>query len=165
MRLLKILGSALIGCAAFFTFTASAQTQNVPVSCNWVVVSSYTAPFGYVTNLDCKEQNNNKAAGKTLVSNSGTPTTCSISLSSGVLNSGSCTSPVLYRAIVTSQCQNIGKFVGGVCANGTNSSAFGTYFQQQCGAGCTPRYENLGFINGCYSGPPNGSPYLNVYCQ
>lgn len=170
MKALKNLGMALLGCMVLVTFNANAQTQNVPVSCSWVQTGSQSGPYTAIITFQCKESTGSVAATRSLTYSapSWAVTNCSISLASGVFNSGSCQSVSLYRKVATtvSQCQNPGKYVGSGCAASIMSSdAFGAYFQQQCGTGCTPRTESLGFINGCYSGPPNGSPYINVYCQ
>ncbi len=173
MRVLKLLSVAAMVSAAFSVTNAMAQTQNIPVSCNWVHASSQSGASAAIVTFQCKEANNNVAATRSLTYSAPTwqVTYCTISLASGVYNSGTCQNSSLYRTVAplslsSSQCQNVGKYVGSGCAVSISSSdGFGQYFQQQCGPGCTPRYESLGFINGCYSGPPNGSPYVNVYCQ
>ncbi len=172
MRVLKLFGAMAIVSATLSVTNAMAQSQNIPVSCNWIHTSSQPGgTSGAIVTFQCKEANNNVAATQSLTYTAPTwqVTYCTISLASGVYNSGTCQNPNLYRTVaplLSSQCQNVGKYVGSGCAVSISSSdGFGQYFQQQCGPGCTPRYESLGFINGCYSGPPNGSPYVNVYCQ
>lgn len=101
MRELKILGSALIGCAALFAFTASAQTQNVPVACNWVHTGSQAGQSAAIITFQCKESNGNVAATRSLTYSapSWQVTYCTISLASGVLNSGTCQNASLYRVV------------------------------------------------------------------
>jgi hypothetical protein len=164
MRVLKILGSALISCAALFAFTVSAQTQNVPVSCNWVQTGSQAGQSAAIITFQCKEANNNVAATRSLTytAPSWQVTNCSISLASGVYNSGTCQSANLYRVeqVVTPNC-NSGAYIGAGCANSmTASPGFGAAVQQVCGTGCPVRFENLGATNGCY----RESPYLKAYC-
>lgn len=164
MKLIKILGAALLTCVTLASTSVSAQTQNVPVSCNWVQTSSQSGPFTAIITFQCKESNNNVAATRTLTysSPSWQVTNCSISLASGVYNSGTCQSANLYRVVpVAAPSCNSGAYIGAGCANSmTNSPAFGAAVGQICGTGCSVRYENLGAINGCYS----ESPYLKAYC-
>jgi hypothetical protein len=165
MKVLKFLGSALIGCAALLTFSASAQTQNVPVSCNWVHIGSQAGQSAATITFECRESNGTVAATRSLTYSAPTwqVTHCSISLASGVFNSGTCQNTNLYRVqIVVAPSCNSGAYIGAGCANSmTSSPGFGAAVQQVCGAGCPVRYENFGGTNGCY----RESPYLKAYCQ
>lgn len=163
MRVIKMLGAVLLSFAALVSVGANAQTQNVPVSCSWVLVSSSSGPSGADVNLKCQESGGAIAATKVINYRTNAATLCSISLSSGVFNSGSCENPNLYRtAVVTSQCNNAGAYIGSGCANSmTGSAGFGAAVQQLCGVGCPVRYENLGGNHGCSS----QSPYLKAYCK
>jgi hypothetical protein len=173
MRVLKILGSALIGCAALFAFTASAQTQNVPVSCNWVQTGSQSGPYTAIITFQCQESTGGVAATRSLTysSPSWAVTNCSISLASGVLNSGNCQNTSLYRVVPVvvpvSTCPNAGKLITSSCGNSLGSSAFGQWAMQQCGSGCTLRYETVGWTAQCpHPGQsPAGSPEVKVYCK
>ena len=134
MKALKKLGIALLGCMALVAFNTSAQTQNVPVSCSWVLVSSSSGPSGAIINLKCQESTGNIAATKVINYRTGMPQTCSISLSSGVFNSGTCENPNLYRK-VDNICKNSGTYIASGCANSMTSSAgFGAEVIRLCGA-------------------------------
>jgi len=162
MRVLKVLCTAIISCVTFFAFSASAQTQNVPVSCNWVQTGSQSGPYTAIITFQCQESTGGVAATRSLTytAPSWGVTNCSISLTSGVLNSGTCQNASLYR-VVSLSC-NSGAYIGAGCANSmTSSPGFGAAVQQVCGTGCPVRYENLGGINGCWT----QSPYLKAYCQ
>lgn len=162
MRVLKILCSAVVSCVTLFAFAASAQTQNVPVSCNWVQNGSQSGPYTAIITFQCQESTGGVAATRSLTYSapSWAVTNCSISLASGVLNSGTCQNTNLYRVMPLS-C-NSGAYIGAGCANSmTGGPGFGTAVQQVCGTGCPVRFENLGAINGCWT----QSPYLKAYCQ
>ena len=160
MKLIKMLGSVLLGFVALVAFNASAQ-QNIPVSCSWVMVSSSSGASGAIVNLKCQESNGNSAATKVINYRVGMPQTCSISLSAGVYNSGSCENPNLYR-IGIPVCKNSGTYIGAGCANSMTSSAgFGAEVMRVCGSASCVTYQNLGATNGCY----RESPYLKAYCQ
>lgn len=165
MRLIKMLGVALLGCMALVTFNASAQTQNVPVSCNWVQTGSQSGPFNAIITFQCQESNGNVAATRSLTYSapSWQVTYCTISLASGVYNSGTCQNASLYRVVtVPAPVCNSGAYIGAGCANSmTSSPGFNNAVQQVCGTGCPVRFENLGATNGCGV----QSPYLKAYCQ
>jgi hypothetical protein len=173
MKALKNLGMALLGCMALVTFNASAQTQNVPVSCSWVQTGSQAGQSAAIITFQCKESNGNVAATRSLTytAPSWQVTNCSISLASGVFNSGTCQSASLYRVepVVTPQssCANAGKYLMNVCANSL-SGASPAWIQQQCGSGCGLRTEIIGWTNQCpipSGGAPAGSPEVKVFCK
>lgn len=161
MKILKKLGVALLGCMALVAFNANAQTQNVPVSCSWVLVSSSSGSSGAIIHLKCQESTGNIAATKVINYRTGMPQLCSISLSSGVFNSGTCENPNLYRK-VDNLCKNSGTYIASGCANSMTSSAgFGAEVIRLCGGASCVTYQNLGGVNGCY----RESPFLNAYCK
>lgn len=170
MRLVKMLGTALFICAAFIGVSANAQ--QVPVSCNWSVVSSEGPPSGTSRHIvvQCKESNGNVVATRNLTwTNTDGYTSCTISTASDIGYTGTCMLPSLYRTTtapssVTSSTPNCnsGAYIGSGCANSmTASPGFGAAVGQVCGTGCPVRFENLGATNGCRV----QSPYLNAYCQ
>lgn len=165
MRALKLLGVAALASMAFSTTNASAQTQNVPVSCTWTQVSSQSGPYTAIIGLQCKEANNNVAASRTLTytAPSWQVTNCSISLASGVYNSGTCQDANLYRTVapLSSQCQNAGKFLGQGCANRTANIPV----QTLCGDNCSLRFETIGWTAACPYAGEGRSPEVKVFCQ
>jgi hypothetical protein len=163
MKTLKKLRIALLGCMALVAFNTSAQTRNVPVSCSWVLVSSSSGSSGAIINLKCQESTGSIAATKVINYRTGMPQSCSISLSSGVFNSGTCQNESLYREKITvSPCKNSGTYIASGCANSMTSSAgFGAEVIRLCGAANCVTYQNLGGVNGCY----RESPFLNAYCK
>lgn len=170
MRVLKVLCTAIISCVTLFAFSASAQTQNVPVSCNWVQTGSQSGPYTAVITFQCQESTGGVAATRSLTytAPSWAVTNCSISLSSGVLNSGTCQNASLYRvvSVVGSTCPNEGKYLMNVCANSLGS-VNPTWVQQQCGSNCSLRTEVVGWTSRCpHPGQsPAGSPEVKVFCK
>ncbi len=164
MRGIRYIGALVF--AFFVSGHVAAQTQNVPVSCNWVQTGSQSGQSAAIITFQCKEANGSVAATRSLTYSapSWQVTYCTISLASGVQNSGTCQNPGLYRVTqvtVPAHC-NSDAYIGAGCANSmTSSPAFGMAVQQVCGAGCPVRYENLGGVNGCYT----QSPYLKAYCK
>jgi hypothetical protein len=156
MKLIKMLGAALLSCAALVS--VGANSQQVPVSCTFTNVSVSWSASLITANQDCKESNGTLVAHRTINASPMGEPSCSESLVGGVSNNGSCLRPSFVRG---GQCQNIGKFVAAGCANGFSSNGFSNFYYQQCGSGCSGRSVNLGSINGC----SQQSPYLNIYCQ
>lgn len=165
MRVIKMLGAALIGFAAFIGSSANAQ-QVVPVSCNWIVVSSYGPPDNSWRDIvrACKESNGTLVAHQSFRGYNGTGVmeNCVLTPAANISYTGTCASPSFSRTIPPSPSCNSGAYIGAGCANSmTGSPGFGTAVQHTCGAGCPVRFENFGGINGCYV----QSPYLKAYCQ
>ena len=160
MRGIKYIGILVL--AMFASGHVAAQTQvKVPVSCSWVMVSSTSGATGATVNLKCAESTGVIAATKVINYRLNQPTTCSISLYSGIYNSGTCESPNLYRQ-GESLCKNAGTYIASGCANSmTSSTGFGAEVIRLCGAANCVTYQNLGGVNGCY----RESPFLNAYCK
>lgn len=161
MRAIKTIGNLLLGFAALITFNATAQTQNVPVSCSWVQVGSQSGPSAAIITLQCQG-----AATRVLTYTAPTwqVTSCTISLSPGVYNSGTCQNPNLYRVEqVVSLCANAGKYLGNGCANSIGNIPVPT----ACGSNCSLRTEVVGWTSQCpHPGQsPAGSPEVKVFCQ
>tara|TARA_R100000656_G_scaffold123438_1_gene100013 strand:+ start:575 stop:1057 length:483 start_codon:yes stop_codon:yes gene_type:complete len=160
-----MLDVVLLSCMALVTFNVSAQTQNVPVSCNWVQTGSQAGQSAATITFQCKESNGNVAATRRLTYSapSWQVTQCTISLASDVFNSGTCQNESLYRKeIIVSPCKNSGTYIASGCANSMTSSAgFGAEVVRLCGAASCVTYQNLGAINGCY----RESPFLKAYCK
>lgn len=167
MRVIKIAGGLFLGLVALLTFNANAQTQNAPVSCNWVQTGSQSGQSIAIITLQCQESGGNVAATRVLTYTAPTwqITNCNISLSSGVLNSGTCQSPNLYRPIdpPVSTCANAGKYLGNSCANSTVNIPVPV----ACGANCSLRFETVGWTAACpHPGQsPAGSPEVKVFCK
>lgn len=164
MRVIKMLGAALLGCAALMSIGASAQ-QVVSVSCGWSVVSSYGPPDNSWRDIvrECKESNGTLVATQSFRGYNATGVTqnCVLSPAANISYTGACMTPSFSRTIVVSSC-NSGAYIGSGCANSmTASPGFGAAVQQVCGAGCPVRYENFGATNGCWT----QSPYLKAYCK
>lgn len=171
MRVIKMLGAALIGCVVFFGVGANAQT---PVSCSWSVISSEGPPNGSWRNIVrvCKESNGALVATQSFLGYSnGDVQNCVLTPVASISYTGSCISPAFFRAVASSSSAqssssapscNSGAYIGSGCANSmTASPGFGAAVQQVCGTGCPVRYENFGATNGCWT----QSPYLKAYCK
>lgn len=170
MSVLKKVGSFILGAVALIAIQATAQTQNVPVSCSWVQTGSQSGPFAAIITFQCQESGGSVAATRSLTYTAPTwqVTNCSISTASGVFYSGTCQNASLYRVqTVVSACANAGKLITSACGNSLGSDAFGQWAMQQCGSGCSLRYETVGWTAKCpHPGQsPAGSPEVKVYCQ
>lgn len=165
MRVLKLLSVVAMVSAAFSATNAMAQTQNVPVSCNWVHASSQSGASAAIVTFQCKEANNNVAATRSLTYSAPTwqVTYCTISLASGVYNSGSCQSASLYRVepIPPSLCAKAGTYLVNMCAN----SMVNIPVQSACGSNCSLRYETVGWTSMCPAVGEGRSPEVKVFCQ
>lgn len=165
MRVLKLLGVAALASIAFSTTNAMAQTQNVPVSCNWVQTGSQSGPFTAIITFQCQESGGNVAATRSLTytAPSWQVSNCSISLASGVYNSGSCQSASLYRIepIPPSLCAKAGTYLVNLCAN----SAGNIPVQSACGSNCSLRFETVGWTSMCPAVGEGRSPEVKVFCQ
>lgn len=166
MSVLKKVGSFLLGAVALMAINATAQTQNVPVSCSWVQTGSQSGPFAAIITFQCQESGGSVAATRSLTYTAPTwqVTNCSISPASGVFYSGTCQNASLYRVVTvaTPVCKNSGTYIASGCANSMTSSAgFGAAVINTCGSSSCIRYENMGAINGC----GRESPYLNAFCK
>lgn len=166
MSVLKKVGSFLLGAVALIAINATAQTQNVPVSCNWVQTGSQSGPYTAIITFQCQESGGNVAATRTLTYSapSWQVTNCSISLASGVYNSGTCQSASLYRVepiVIPPACPNAGKYLGQGCANGTVNIPVSTL----CGNNCSLRLETIGWTPACPYEGHGRSPEVKVYCK
>lgn len=166
MSVLKKIGGFLCGAIALITINASAQTQNVPVSCSWVQTGSQAGQSAAIITFQCQESGGSVAATRSLTYTAPTwqVTNCSITTASGVFYSGTCQNASLYRVVpvVTPACKNSGTYIASGCANSMTSSAgFGAEVIRLCGAANCVTYQNLGGTNGCY----RESPFLKAYCK
>jgi hypothetical protein len=101
MKLLQVLSTTLVGSLAVLAFSANAQAT-VPVSCSWELVGVTGGGMGGYFHYQCRESSGNIAARRTIYNVEhpymGSFSMCSnFSVSSGVFNSGTCDSEVLYR--------------------------------------------------------------------
>lgn len=174
MRVIKMLGAVLLGCAALMSIGASAQ-QVVSVSCSWSVVSSYGPPDNSWRDIvrECREANGTLVATQSFRGYNATGVTqnCVLSPAANISYTGACMTPSFTRTLVASSSAqssssasscNSGAYIGSGCANSmTASPGFGAAVQQVCGTGCPVRYENFGATNGCWT----QSPYLKAYCK
>lgn len=173
MRVIKMLGAALIGFAALIGVGASAQT---PVSCNLVLISSDGPPDGssrYITH-QCIEANGNVVATRNLIWTKAANgyTSCVISTSTNITWSGTCLSPSFYRTVVTSSsssvssCTTPGARVQGGCANSYNPGMLtNPTYLSRCGSGCTLEYRTLGWTSACPNSGEGRSPEYGLFCK
>ena len=170
MRAIKKIGCLFLGLAAFFTLNANAQTQNVAVSCNWVQTGSQSGPYTAIITFQCQESNGNVAATRSLTYSAPNwaVTYCTISLASGVFNSGSCQSTNLYRQVIppTSTCTTPGVRIQGGCVNSYDSSMLtNPIFLSRCGSGCALEYRTVGWTSACPNSGNGRSPEYGIYCK
>jgi len=178
MRVIKMLGAALLGFAALIGVSANAQ---VSVSCNWIVVSSYGPPDGSSRNItqQCKESNGTLVATRNFYSlANGTVTSCSLSPASNISYTGACMSPSFSRTLASSSaqssssapsvsaCATPGMRVQGGCANSYNSSMLtNPTIVARCGSGCSVEYRTIGWTSACPSGYGGSSPEYGLFCK
>lgn len=170
MRFLKFYGVVV---AALFSLSASAQTQNVPVSCDWEHVSSQSGPSAATITFQCEEADGSVAATRQLTYSapSWQVSYCSISLATGVFNSGTCQNTSLYRVEqVTppppSTCTTPGLEVYRACGNSLASGALNyDDIVARCGSGCELDYESVGFTEMCPNSGVARSPEISIFCK
>lgn len=167
MRVIKMLGAVLLGCAALMSIGASAQ-QVVSVSCSWSVVSSYGPPDNSWRDIvrECKETNGTLVATQSFRGYNATGVTqnCVLTPAANISYSGACMTPSFSRTIPPAPACNSGAYIGAGCANSmTNSQGFWMEVQRVCGTGCQVTYKNLGWggVHGCHQ----QSPKLEAYCK
>lgn len=176
MRVIKMLGAALIGFAAFIGVSANAQT---PVACSWTVVSSYGPPDNSYRNIvrECRESNNTLVATQSFVGySSGAVQNCVLTPAANITYTGACISPSFFRNAASSSsaqsssapaCTTPGRQVfGGFCANSADSSMLSnpTYLAR-CGSGCSLEFKNLGWTTRCPNSGQGRSPEYGVFCK
>lgn len=179
MRVIKMLGAALIGCAAFIGVSANAQT---PVSCSWSVISSDGPPNGSWRNIVrvCKESNGALVATQSFLGTStGGVQNCVLTPVASISYTGSCISPTFFRAAASSSsaqssssvssvsaCATPGMRVQGGCANSYNSSMLtNPTIVARCGSGCSLEYRTIGWTSACPSGYGGSSPEYGLFCK
>lgn len=173
MRVIKMLGVALLGCAAFLSVGANAQQTSV--ACDLVLVSSDGPPSGAsrVIIHQCTESNGNSVATRTLnwTSTAGY-TSCTISTATNIGWTGTCLSPSFYRtqssttSSVPSTCTTPGVRVLGGCANSYDSSFLtNPTYLARCGAGCTLEYRTIGWTAACPNSGNGRSPEYGLFCK
>ncbi|WP_152600242.1 hypothetical protein [Cellvibrio mixtus] len=172
MRVIKMLGAALLGLAVLINVGANAQ--GVPVSCTWSVASSEGPPNGTWRDVVrvCKEANNTWVASQNFRSYNGSNVmeNCTLTLAANISSTGACSSPSFFRTAVSSSsasssaspvCPNAGKFLGQGCANGTANIPVPTL----CGNNCSLRFETIGWTTACPYAGEGRSPEVKVFCQ
>ena len=161
MKLIEMVGAALLSCGALVSVGVNAQ-QTVPVSCSWTITSAPFSATQQTTVQQCRDSNGLAIANRTFVFSS--PFTsapvCTLTTITNISNpSGNCLSPSFVKTIPTN-C-NSGAYIGASCANSMSSPGFGNAVQTVCGStSCQIRYEYFGSINGC----GQQSPYTKAYC-
>lgn len=177
MKLIKMLGAALLSCAALMSVGANAQ--QTPVACNLVLVSSYGPPSGVsrVIIHECNESNGNTVATRTLNwTSTGGYTSCVISTASNIGWTGTCLSPSFYRGTassssaqsssVPSTCTSPGRRVHGGCYNSFNQSMLTSpTYLSRCGTGCVLEDRNLGWTSVCPALYEGRSPEFGLFCK
>jgi hypothetical protein len=183
MRVIKMLGAALIGFAALVGVSVNAQTL---VSCSWNTVSSEGPSNGSVKYIvqQCKESNGAVIATRNFVwSAANGLQSCSMTTAPSISYTGDClqpVSPTFYRAVVSSSsaqssstassvsaCTTPGMQVhGGFCANSVNPALLTnpTYIAR-CGAGCSLEFKSVGWTSTCPNSGNNRSPEYGVFCK
>jgi len=171
MRVIKMLGVALLGCAAFLSTVANAQT---PVSCNWASIGTENPPNYNITIVyhQCKQTNGTLIANRQLITNktTGAVQQCTLTPESGYTYSGSCLNPSFstQSPIVTptSSCTTPGVQVHGGCANSYNPSFLtNPTYLSRCGTGCTLEYQSQGWTSACPPGNAGSSPQYGLFCK
>lgn len=169
MRVIKMLGATLIGFAAFIGVSANAQ--QVPVSCNLVLISSDGPPNGssrYITH-QCKESNGNAVASRALVWTQATNgyTSCTISTQADITWTGTCLSPSFFRTTTPPPaCTSINVQVQGGCANSYDSSMLtNPTIVARCGSGCSLEYRTIGWTSLCPNSGSGRSPEYGLFCK
>lgn len=103
MKLIKMIGTTLLGCAALMSVGVSAQ---LPASCSWEITNTIFTPQQQTTYQRCKDNNSGAwFANRTLVSSAPftSPPTCTISVIGNTINTGTCLQPNLVRTSTTCQ--------------------------------------------------------------
>lgn len=177
MRVIKMLGAALLGIAAVVSVSANAAQE--PVSCVWHLVSSDGPPSGatrYIV-LQCKESNGNQIATRNLIWTQAANgyTSCSISTAPNIGWTGACMSPSFYRNITSSSsaqsssvssCATPGMRIQGGCANSYDSSMLtNPTYVSRCGSGCSLEYRSLGWTGACPNSGDGRSPEYGLFCK
>jgi hypothetical protein len=178
MRVIKMLGAALLGIAAFVSVGANAAQE--PVSCVWSLVSSegpLTGATRYIV-LQCKESNGNQAATRNMVWTQAANgyTSCSISTALSIGWTGDCMSPSFYRTIASSSsaqgsstpssCATPGMRIQGGCANSYDSSMLtNPTIVARCGSGCSLEYRTIGWTSACPNSGNGRSPEYGLFCK
>jgi hypothetical protein len=184
MRVIKMLGVALLGLAALVSVGANAQQVSVP--CVWQTISSEGNPNGssrYITQ-QCKESNSSLVATRKFVWIQGQGViSCDMSyLAPGVSYTGNClepTSPSFFRSPVSSSsaqsssaassisaCATSGRRVQGGCANSYNSSMLtNPTIVARCGSGCSLEYRTIGWTSACPNSGNGRSPEYGLFCK
>jgi hypothetical protein len=179
MRVIKMLGAALIGFAAFIGVSANAQT---PVACSWTVVSSYGPPDNSYRNIvrECRESNNTLVATQSFVGySSGAVQNCVLTPAANITYTGACISPSFFRNAASSSsaqssrvvssvsaCATPGVRVQGGCANSFDSSMLtNPTYLSRCGSGCTLEYRTIGWTSACPNSGNGRSPEYGLFCK
>lgn len=94
MKVIKMLGTVLLGCAALMCVSANAQT---PVSCSWSVTSSYGPPDNSWRDIVrvCKESNGALVATQSFrgYNVTGVTQNCVLTPAANIGYTGACMSP------------------------------------------------------------------------
>lgn len=181
MKLLKIFGMACVASFSAASFNASAAGATT-VSCNWVLndVNSFTG--GATVTQSCMATTQELIATRvaTYINDPITPRECTITPSTGISFSGSCTDPVFERenstraAAPTSshtwQSNCSGTRIGNLCANYLDSDSFKNARYHVCGSReASLCVVTVGWTERC-PGPSGsigfgGSPEVTAYCN
>lgn len=183
MKVIKMLGAALLAGAVFLSVGVNAQTI---VPCTWGVTSSYGPPDGsvrYVTQ-QCKEANNTLVATRSFTAwpNVATVANCIITPATGITYVGSCqpnTSLTFYRNAASSSsaqsssaassvsvCTTPNVRVHGGCANSYDSGMLtNPTIIARCGSGCSLEYRTIGWTSACPNSGNARSPEFGLFCK
>lgn len=182
MKVIKMLGAAMLAGAAFLSIGVNAQTV---VPCTWAVTSSYGPPDGsirYVTQ-QCKEANNTLVATRSFTAwpNVSTVADCVLTPAAGITYVGSCppgASLTFYRNASSSSsvpsssstsssissvsaCTTPNVRVQGGCTHNYDSSMLtNPTIISRCGSGCSLEFRSLGSTSAC---PQTGE--YGIYCK
>lgn len=173
MALIKILGAALLSCAAFIGVNANAQ-QVTPVSCTWGTISSYGPPDNSWRDIvrACKESNGTLVANQSFRGYNGTGVmqNCVITPATNITYTGTCESPSFFRNIPPpppdSLCTTPGVRIQGGCANSYDSSMLtNPIYLSRCGSGCALEYRTIGWTSACPNSGNGRSPEYGIFCK
>jgi hypothetical protein len=169
MRVIKMLGAALLGCAALMSVGVSAQ-QVVPVSCTWGVISSTGPQDNSWRDIvrECRESNSALVATQSFRGfANGTVSNCALAPAANISYTGACMSPSFSKTITSPTCTTPGMQVhGGFCANSADPALLtNPTYLARCGAGCSLEFKNVGWTSKCPNSGNGRSPEYGVFCK
>jgi hypothetical protein len=143
MKLIHVLGAALMSCAALMSMGANAQ-QQVPADCRWQVISDFTSTSFREVKEQCVDNNSTAwfAERRFKVSTTGERSNCDMTLYGATVNNGTCLEPVLIRTV-------------GACLSGKSVGQGCQFYRTRHGWHKTPAPIGSDFINNVACGDPS----------